>query len=508
MDPAEVREGVRGDLLAAEDGVGQGLPVVLRVLDQVFLQLVHTAHFDLGRVDQLDAVVFDVAEGERFPGVVDGVEAQGLQEAVHLRVVDVVAGERALLVEFLLPEFQAAGELYHIVEDLVDAAELRAPVVHEEVLRVLAAAAFAGAQLGQVGRELDDGDIEEGERDLLHLFNAGLVDIVEDVELLRDLAERGVFVRREVRGLAIKPADVISRAADVQGVGGAAANDQLLPGQVLLFAVFVVRICRHDEGIRLGAVCLLPALQEFRLSGDQAFGLLTDPEEAQLAERLVDLAVGAVVVVVDRIVRGRADLPAVAFGVFPGDVRLHGLQLEEVADLLRDLVAEQIQLRLRELAVFAQLDGDLVLRWHLLHRRLGLAHGAAAAVPEQIGRELLRDPFQGLREFQVQLALDQRDRRVGLRVGAAFVLDEPGAVLLEDGAAGLAVVAASDAEIAPAAEADGGLRVEMQDHGLAAFGRGEDVFFGYAVVIHKPGCCCSGMRSGRRICARSSQAVS
>ena len=356
--------------------------------------------------------------------------------------------------------------------------------MHEEVLRVLARLALPGPEGGQVVGQADDADVQEVERYLVHALSAGVVDVVEQVDFLCDLLQGVVLACGQLRRLAVQPADVPARPVDVQRVRRAGADDELLPLKVLLNGLLVVGVGRDEEGVVGPALQgLVVHLPEVSVTEDEILRLLPDPEEAQLSERLVDFPETAVVVVVDGVGGSGADAPALALLVLPGDVGVERHQTEAVAHLLRDAVAEQVELRLRELPALALLDGYDVRRLRCLDARTGLVRKLRPGAFEQVRRELRGDPFQRLRELQPLLPHHQRDGRVGLRVSAALVLKVPHAVLLEHGAGGLAVVA-PEPEVPPPLEAHGALRVVVQDDGLAAVRGRVYLLGGYLVLAH------------------------
>ena len=298
--------------------------------------------------------------------------------------------------------------------------------MYEEVFGVLALAALAGAECAQLVRKADDPQIQVAHGDAVHAGQAGIIDVVEDVHALGYPLQHEELVRIQIRRLGVEPADMIAGGMDIEGVGRAAADDELLPPGILVTPGTVILSAGVESVPGLGQ-----GSPELAFAEDIIRRLLAHIHEAHLAERDVQLAPVTVVVVEYGVIRSGGYLPAPALLVAPGDVVIDRLEAEVIADLLGDAVSEDVQLGLGELAVRPDKDPDAVGGLGRLHLRSRLP-GRTGDILQQVWGELPGYPVQGLRKCQMLLPLHQLYGSVCLGVRSALVLEEPHAFLEED----------------------------------------------------------------------------
>ena len=356
--------------------------------------------------------------------------------------------------------------------------------MHEEVLCVLARLPFAVPVVLQFIRQLYDLEIEITQRGLVHVRNARIVDIIQNIDILGQLAEKPHLVLRQLGCLTIRPADMIARisASHVQRIRRTGTDDELLPFHLHLFPAFVISF--HLSGI-YALLGLGISGQKVPVSEKEVFRLLSEIKKTNIAQRLIYLspsvAVGsglAIVVEIHRIIVIARYLVALAFLVGRRDVIIERFEAKLVTEVLRDPVAKPIQFLLRELSRLPYLYGNGRLSWNLLDIRLRLAVVISPLVLQQRRREFPRNPFYGLWETEAFSLLDNLNRSPGLVVRTALVLDKPDSVLAEhSGRRVLVILPDTEVLASGTAEAGGALRIVMRDYRLASVCRIEYVFF-------------------------------
>ncbi len=280
-------------LRGAVDGVGKRLIVVVGVGAEIFQEIRRTVRRYAVVADERHHVVLYLTEGEvravRIRG--DAEISRCLEKRIQLLVVDVVAAESARLCPLLLPELQPSGKLHELLEQRHRILVLRTAEMHEKVLRVLAGLPLAVLEPLEFLRQADDVDVEVAQRNPVHIGDSRVVDVVEDVYLLRELLEERELIFRKLRRLRVQPAHVIARRMDVQRVGRSGTDDEFLPCHIDRRTRFLAVDGLHLHHARIDPLLSVGVcLYEVALPEEEVFRLLAHVHEADVPERLVELA--------------------------------------------------------------------------------------------------------------------------------------------------------------------------------------------------------------------------